>query len=259
MEKTNMPTNGTRRRSSTKHAYLPSKPVHARTRSRREACTAIMAQIAGLPKPVVGTISVIDENTLQTRVVRAGKTRYGSVSIARHGHDPIQAYRVALLELEELAPEVGPRTNLRLRCAPAKTSGLPVGVSFGTHHDPRSDEYRYRYQVAWHDGHKMRNKSFVVGDIENCDDTDIEAIGRLAIAFRLDFENHIRRCQPFDTREWRHWRELLDEDLDNAAAQDMSEDVGTDRIRTQLSGLLERAQSRLVEANLPVKTVPANT
>src|SRR5699024_5710853 len=137
----------------------------------------------------IGYITVPYENTLQTRVTRDGQSYSKAFTITQHAGSLAETYRAARQYLDGLAATL-PRKPSRLRRSPTptKTSNLPVGVSIGTTYDKRRDAGYLVVQVHWHDGLRVRNKSFHIGREDVVDPRDCLPVVEVAIEFRRAYE-----------------------------------------------------------------------
>lgn len=186
-----------------------SKPKTTPRLTRQE-----LHQIAqAFPKPDAGRITALDGPVFQATIVRARQPHRRYFSLSHYQGEAARAHNAARMWLAAKARSLPPAHRLRDKPQPGKSRDLPSGVSTYSSWNSRTEKGVWICTVHFHDGVKARNKTFRIGEVGVVDEPIIEAVERIAIAFRADYEKARNAEQTFDPSPWRHWREMLPESM----------------------------------------------
>lgn len=144
----------------------------------------------------------VDFKGVQARLQVNGRETSRTFSAAKYG-SLAAAERAAAAWLARIASGLPSpyATGLRERNVPARSSGLPVGVSESVY-TLRSGAQSARFLVSWRRDERSptRVKSFTIGMVGVATAADRRAALARAIAFRKRYEACRRRDQMFDPR-----------------------------------------------------------
>lgn len=176
---------------------------------------ALREAITALPKTRYGSIVVEDSGGLRARIVRNGNeiSLHRGFRLSRFEGSIERTHEAAREWLNSVGTNLPALTRLHRKSTKHKNSNLPSGVSGGHHTDPRTGLEYLSIMVLYRDGSGRRSKTFRVGRPEWIDARIYNSIADVACAFRAAYVVARDKGEVFDSTRWRHWRELLPDDV----------------------------------------------
>lgn len=149
---------------------------------------------------------------VQARVTRRGQnfTKWFSDSLNKGRRGAVREARQWLAQLAPTLPSARPPLRKPLS---GKTTDYPAGVSLTRSRDRRRNGVTLRFSVHYVTGGRRRTASFNIGDESLVTPADIEAVAKVAIAFRECYVKAIEEGRRFKPLPWRNWRKSFTVEL----------------------------------------------